>query len=122
MLSSAVKVLRSSSMFMMEGWRTMTLLMVLTGDMEPAVLAYEWRVLVERELADEDRRKEVRRLCGEKRAVMAWKRDEDCILAIGGGWRVFSKGRLAKDFARRRGRLGIKRGVAVEVVVEVALG
>lgn len=36
--------------------------------------------LLARDDADEDRRNEVRRLFGEKRAVMDWKRDE-CILA-----------------------------------------
>ncbi len=53
------------------------LLIVLTGDMFADV--YEFRLLLARDEADDDRRKEVRRWRGEKRAVMAWKR-ADCIL------------------------------------------
>ena len=77
-MSSAAKVRRSSSMLMMEGWRKMTLLMALTGDMVDDD-EYELRALLARDEADEDRRNEVRRLWGEKRAMVAWKR-EVCIL------------------------------------------
>ena len=61
-------------------------MMVLTGDCE----TNEPRsVLLAREEADDDddddddmdRRNEVRRLCGEKRAVMEWKR-EDCMMPV----------------------------------------
>ena len=64
--------------------RKTMLLMVLTGDWE----TNEPRsVLLAREEADDDddddidRRNEVRRLCGEKRAVMEWKR-EDCMMPV----------------------------------------
>jgi hypothetical protein len=60
------------------------LLMVLTGEL--ACEANEARsVLLAREDVDEDdmdRRNEVRILCGEKRAVMVWKR-EVCMMAVG---------------------------------------
>ena len=52
----------------MEGWRKMMLLMVLTGD--DMVVEYEFLALLAREEADDERRKPVRRLPGEKRAVM----------------------------------------------------
>lgn len=52
----------------------MMLLMVLTGD--DAVEAIESRLLE----TEDDRRKEVRRVVAEKRAAMAWNR-EDCIMA-----------------------------------------
>ena len=56
----------------------MTLLMVSAWDdvLEPN----ELRELVDRDEADEARRKE-------KRLRMAWKRDEDCILSVD-GWIV----------------------------------
>jgi len=60
----------------------MTLLMALTGDMVDD--EYELRALLARDEADDDRRNEVRRLWGEKRAMVAWKR-EGCILACGRG-------------------------------------
>ena len=60
------------------------LLMVLTGEL--ACEANEARsVLLAREDVDDDdmdRRNEVRMLCGEKRAVMDWKRGE-CMMAVG---------------------------------------
>ncbi|SPQ18980.1 b46bb0b0-6a0a-4e96-98fb-81886a2e45d2 [Thermothielavioides terrestris] len=67
-------------------WRKTMLLMVETGEL--ACEAVKPRsVLLAREDADDDvddvdsdRRNEVRRLCGEKRAVMAWKR-EVCIVS-----------------------------------------
>ncbi len=63
-------------------WRKTMLLMVLTGDCETKELR---SVLLAREEADDDddmdRRNEVRRLCGEKRAVMVWKR-EDCMMPV----------------------------------------
>jgi len=65
-------------MLMMEGCRKMTLLMALTGDMVEDD-EYELRLLLARDEADDDRRNEVRRLWGEKRAMVAWKR-EVCIL------------------------------------------
>ncbi len=62
--------------------RKTMLLMVLTGEPE----ANEARsVLLAREDADDDdrdRRNDVRRLCGEKRAVMDWKR-EVCMVSVG---------------------------------------
>ena len=65
-------------------WRKTMLLMVLTGEL--ACEANEARsVLLAREDVDDDdmdRRNEVRRLCGEKRAVMDWKR-EVCMVAVG---------------------------------------
>lgn len=60
------------------------LLMVLTGEL--ACEANEARsVLLAREDVDDDdmdRRNEVRMLCGEKRAVMDWKRGV-CMVAVG---------------------------------------
>lgn len=53
------------------------LLIVLTGD--DAVVAKEPRSLLAREDADDERRKVVLSVLGEKREVMDWKR-EDCIL------------------------------------------
>ena len=68
----------SSSRFIMDFWRKMMLLMVLTGE-----LAWEMNeslsVLTREDADDDDRRNEVRRLWGEKRAAMAWKR-VDCIM------------------------------------------
>lgn len=66
----------------MEGCRNMMLLMVLTGD--DAVEAIESRLLLIREEADDDRRNDVRRVVGEKRAAMEWNL-EDCILDDGIG-------------------------------------
>ena len=90
-MSSAAKVRRSSSMLMMEGWRKMTLLMALTGDMVDDD-EYELRALLARDEADDDRRNEVRMLWGEKRAARAWRR-VDCIMMdvcwwflVGRGW------------------------------------
>lgn len=57
------------------------LLIVETGD--DSCEEKEPLLLLAREEADEDRRKEVLMLWAEKRAVMAWKR-EDCILMVGG--------------------------------------
>lgn len=73
MLSSLAKLRLSSSRSTIEGWRKMMLLMVLTGD--DAVEAIESRLLE----TEDDRRKEVRRVVAEKRAAMAWNR-EDCIM------------------------------------------
>ena len=56
------------------------LLIVETGD--DSWDEKEPRLLLARDEAEDDRRNEVLRLCGEKRAVMAWKR-EDCILMVG---------------------------------------
>lgn len=67
----------SSSRFIMDFWRKMMLLMVLTGEL--AWETNESRSVLAREDADEDRRKEVRMLWGEKRAAMVWKR-VDCML------------------------------------------
>lgn len=53
------------------------LLMVLTGEL--ALEMNESLSVLAREDADDDRRNEVRRLWGLKRAAMEWKR-EDCIL------------------------------------------
>ena len=78
MLSSLAKLLRSSSRSTMDGCRMMMLLMVVTGDR--LADEYEFRLLLARDEADDDRRNEVRRLWGLKRAVMAWKR-ADCIFA-----------------------------------------
>jgi len=55
-------------------------LIVLTGE-----LAWELNEFLSelaRDEAEDDRRKDVRRLCREKRAVMAWKRGV-CMLAVG---------------------------------------
>ena len=71
----------------MEGWRKMMLLMVLTG--EDTVEAMESRLLLGRDEAEDERRKEVRRVDGEKREAIAWNL-EDCILtrSVGPGRRV----------------------------------
>lgn len=75
----------SSCSSRLDFWRKTMLLMVLTGEL--ACEATEARsVLLAREDADDDvdsdRRNEVRRLCGEKRAVMLWKR-EVCMVTVG---------------------------------------
>jgi hypothetical protein len=57
----------------------MMLLRVLTGEDTVLLEAYEFRALLARDEAEELRRKLVRRLLGEKRAVMAWNRD-DCMV------------------------------------------
>jgi hypothetical protein len=87
MFSSLAKLLLSSSRSTIEGWRKMMLLMVLTG--EDTVEAMESRLLLARDEAEDERRKEVRRVDGEKRAAIAWNL-EDCILtgSVGPGRRV----------------------------------
>lgn len=61
----------------MEGWRKIMLLMVLTGEETDEPM--ESRLLLTRDADEEERRKDVRRVEGERRDAMAWKR-EDCIL------------------------------------------
>ncbi|KAG7131390.1 hypothetical protein HYQ46_009701 [Verticillium longisporum] len=63
----------------MDGWWCMMLLMVLAGD-EMTLAPHESRSLLARDEAEDERRKEARRLLEEKRAVMAWNRGEACIL------------------------------------------
>ena len=70
----------------MDGWRNMTLLMVLTGD-EAVEEAMESRLLLARDEDEYDRRNEVRRVVGEKREAMAWNL-EDCIVMFGRGGSV----------------------------------
>jgi hypothetical protein len=75
----------SSCISSIDFWRNTTLLMVLTGELvcEPNDDALS--LLLARDDVDDadmDRRNEVRRLCGEKRAVMDWNR-EVCIVAVG---------------------------------------
>lgn len=53
------------------------LLMVLTGELVCEAIDIR-SLLLARDEADDDRRNEVRRLCGEKRAAMDWKRG-DCM-------------------------------------------
>lgn len=66
----------------MDGCRKMMLLMVPTGD--EACDMYERSELLDRDEAvdedEDDRRNDVRSLCGERREAMAWKRVV-CILA-----------------------------------------
>lgn len=59
----------------MDGWRRMILLMVSADEDEERMESWE------EEDADEERRKEVLSLEGEKRAVMVWKRVV-CMIAI----------------------------------------
>ena len=91
------------------------LLMVLTGEL--ACEANEARsVLLAREDVDDDdmdRRNEVRMLCGEKRAVMDWKRG-DCMVAVGMAvemkmFRVGNVGSLVQLLERN----GEKQGTAL---------
>lgn len=77
-LSSDPKILLSASMLSMDGCLRMTLLIVSAVD--DALDAYEALELVEREEAEEIRRKDVRKPEGEKRERMFWNRG-DCILA-----------------------------------------
>lgn len=67
----------------MEGWRKMMLLMVLAGD--DMMVEYELRALLARDEAAEERRKLVRKLAGEKRAEMAWKRGDCMAEDVDGG-------------------------------------
>ncbi len=55
---------------------------MLTGDMEPEDVVDMNECLSELllEEAEEERRKEVRRLCGENREVIWWKREECMIV------------------------------------------
>lgn len=69
----------SSGTISIDFCRRMMLLMVLAGEL--ACDMNESRSVLAREDADEDRRNEVRRLCGEKRAAMAWKR-VDCMVKM----------------------------------------
>ena len=57
-------------------------MIVLTGDMEPEDVVDMNECLSELllEEAEEERRKEVRRLCGENREVIWWKREECMIV------------------------------------------
>lgn len=81
MVSSLPKLLRSSSRSTMDGCRKMMLLMLLpTGDDVADMNEFRSALLARDEAELEDLRKDVRRLWGEKRAVMVWKR-EGCILA-----------------------------------------
>lgn len=67
----------------MEGWRKMMLLIVLTGEETDEPI--ESRLLLARDEEEVERRNEVRRVEGVRRAAMAWKR-EDCILGGCGRW------------------------------------
>lgn len=103
MPSSEPKVRRSSSRPTMEGWRKMMLLIVLTG--EDTDEPIESRLLLAREADDDERRKEVRRVEGARRAARAWKR-EVCIL---GGWEEVEgrgEGRLGAREQRRSSYVG----------------
>jgi hypothetical protein len=89
------------------------LLMVLTGEL--ACEANEARsVLLAREDVDDDdmdRRNEVRMLCGEKRAVMDWKRGV-CMVAV--GMKMFRVGDV-ESLVRLLKRSGEKQGTACVV-------
>lgn len=68
--------------------RKTMLLMVLTGELVSEANDARSVLLARDDVDDDDmdRRNDVRRLCGENRAVMDWKR-EDCMVPIW-GWRV----------------------------------
>jgi hypothetical protein len=89
------------------------LLIVLTGEL--SCETNEARsVLLAREDVDEadmDRRNEVRILCGEKRAVMDWKR-EACMMAV--GMKMFRVGD-GESLIRRLKSSGEKQGTACVV-------
>lgn len=78
-MSSLPKLRRSSTRLTTEGWRKMMLLMVSTG--EEALLPHESLSLLARDDVEALRRKDVRRLAAERRAVMDWRR-EDCMVAV----------------------------------------
>lgn len=66
-------------------WRKTMLLMVLTGELDCEANEARSVLLARDEVDDDDRdrRNDVRRLWGENRAVMDWKR-EDCMLPVVG--------------------------------------
>ena len=66
----------------------MMLLMVLTGE-EAFDEAMESRLELAREEADGERRNEVRRVAGEKRAVMDWKRVVCMLMVV--SWDILAR-------------------------------
>lgn len=61
----------------------MMLLMVLTGELAVEINESLSVLVLARDDAEEDRRNDVRMLCGEKRAAMVWKR-EGCMMKMVG--------------------------------------
>jgi hypothetical protein len=77
----------------MDFWRNTKLLTELpTGDIEAE--EKELRSLLARDEAEEERRNEVRRFCGAKRAVMDWKRE--CDILTGCTYCGFRWGRMVE--------------------------
>jgi len=65
----------SSSRFIIDFCLKMMLLMVLTGELAEDMNESLSVLMLARDEAEDDRRNDVRMLCGEKRAAMVWNRD-----------------------------------------------
>jgi hypothetical protein len=93
------------------------LLMVLTGELSCEAKEARSVLLAREDVEDDDmdRRNEVRMLCGEKRAVMDWKRGV-CMMAVGMavGMKMFRVGDV-ESLVRLLKQSGGKQGTACVV-------